>query len=231
METQTLKRKLGRLKQSQTIMGDGNPHWKGGQINKHCVRCGSEFKVYPSTLNRTHCSLTCANRDMADAQRGIVNPKKIHYGIANGAWRGGNLKYICAYCDKPFTAKRGNMRICCSRYCAKKLYLKLNPDSALIKSGYRFKSGNLNINWKGGITDKRQLERGAPEMKRWSRLVLERDWFACQDCGQETHNVQAHHIRSWAEYPELRYEVNNGITLCVECHKVRHKGNLISIAA
>ena len=73
-----------REKQANTIKGEGNPNWKGGLITKTCVRCSLSFQVYPSSLKQTHCSLACANRDMADAQRGVVNPKKIHYGEDNG---------------------------------------------------------------------------------------------------------------------------------------------------
>ena len=35
--------------------------------------------------------------------------------------------------------------------------------------------------------------------------------------------MEAHHVKSWAEYPKLRYQMNNGITFCKECHKEFHK--------
>lgn len=81
-----------RQKQANTIKGKGNPNWKGGQITKLCVRCDSPFLVYPSGNHRTHCSLTCANRDMADEQRGVSNLMKGRSGIANALYRNGFME-------------------------------------------------------------------------------------------------------------------------------------------
>lgn len=56
--------------------------------------------------------------------------------------------------------------------------------------------------------------------KSWRLQVYQRDRFACRKCGKRGRGVrlQAHHIRRWADFPELRYEVSNGITLCYTCH-------------
>jgi hypothetical protein len=53
----------------------------------------------------------------------------------------------------------------------------------------------------------------------WRNGVFERDNYTCQACGQIGGDLQAHHIRSWAEYPDLRYVIDNGLTLCIPCHK------------
>lgn len=53
----------------------------------------------------------------------------------------------------------------------------------------------------------------------WRNGVFERDNFTCQVCGQVGGDLQAHHLRSWSKYPDLRYVLENGLTLCVECHK------------
>lgn len=65
--------------------------------------------------------------------------------------------------------------------------------------------------------------RQCPEYKQWRRSVFERDGYRCQICGKRGGKLNAHHIKKYAYYPELRYTVSNGITLCYECHKAVHK--------
>ena len=61
-------------------------------------------------------------------------------------------------------------------------------------------------------------------MKIWSNLVKSRDNYICQKCGSEK-NLVAHHIKPWAENKDLRYNIENGITLCKECHLKEHNKN------
>lgn len=81
------------------------------------------------------------------------------------------------------------------------------------------KTGERSSNWKGGITPVNKLIRGSIEYKLWRGSVFERDQFTCQDCGDgRGGNLQAHHIRPFSLFPELRFAIDNGITLCKECH-------------
>lgn len=73
----------------------------------------------------------------------------------------------------------------------------------------------------GGFPNQRG--RWAPELKVWRKSVFERDHFTCQDCGKVGGYLNAHHVKSWAKYPDLRFELTNGITLCeTPCHKKAH---------
>lgn len=56
---------------------------------------------------------------------------------------------------------------------------------------------------------------------RWKRAVYKRDHRTCQKC-QSKEKLRAHHILSWKDYPELRFELSNGITLCKSCHDKLH---------
>ena len=58
--------------------------------------------------------------------------------------------------------------------------------------------------------------------RKWRLDVIKRDGGCCANCGSHD-NLQVHHIKHFAEYPELRFEVSNGITLCRQCHKELHK--------
>lgn len=55
--------------------------------------------------------------------------------------------------------------------------------------------------------------------RQWKNKVFKRDEFTCQVCNQVGAGIEAHHIKSWKNFPELRYKISNGITLCKECHK------------
>ena len=62
-----------------------------------------------------------------------------------------------------------------------------------------------------------------PEYKAWRLEVFKRDGFTCRlQCENCNGQIQAHHIFRWADYPELRYIINNGITLC-QAHHPRKK--------
>jgi 5-methylcytosine-specific restriction endonuclease McrA len=65
--------------------------------------------------------------------------------------------------------------------------------------------------------------RKCSDYKLWHKAVLERDNFTCQKCGQHGGDLVVHHINNFAEFPELRFALDNGITLCETCHKKFHK--------
>lgn len=79
-------------------------------------------------------------------------------------------------------------------------------------------SGKKHPQWKGGVSKGYKFGYYSLEYKNWRKAVFERDNFLCQNCGKDGY-ITAHHIKSFAHYPELRFELSNGITLCEECHK------------
>lgn len=81
-----------------------------------------------------------------------------------------------------------------------------------------FNSGEKHYNWKGGYSDCYRLRRSS-DYRNWRRDVFVRDQFICKKCGITHTYITAHHIKSFKDYPDLRFNVDNGITLCEECHK------------
>lgn len=77
--------------------------------------------------------------------------------------------------------------------------------------------------YRDGRSVERRGERLSAEYKRWRYDVFTRDSFACRRCSDDRGgNLNAHHIHSFAKHPELRMSLDNGITLCVPCHKAEH---------
>lgn len=85
--------------------------------------------------------------------------------------------------------------------------------------------GELNPNWKGGITNDKEVAMRSEEYKKWRNDVFKRDNYTCQCCGKMTHNIEAHHLDNFVQYIDKRYDVDNGITLCKKCHNPNQKGS------
>jgi len=98
--------------------------------------------------------------------------------------------------------------------------------------GYRARA--LNNKWKGGITPLNHKLRTSSDYKAWRRKVFEHDDYRCFGCGAKNgetgHRVklEAHHKYSFAEYPRIRFQVENGLTLCANCHAIEDKHRHVS---
>jgi len=82
----------------------------------------------------------------------------------------------------------------------------------------------LSSKWEQVIIQLSKRDRNTQEYRNWRREVYERDLYSCKQCGDSECKLNAHHIVRWIDSVELRYDLSNGITLCVECHSDVHKG-------
>ena len=93
------------------------------------------------------------------------------------------------------------------------------------------RKGEKSSSWKGGITPINNTIRKSLEYKLWREAVFKRDNFTCRFCGIRGGILQADHIKRFADYPELRFAIDNGRTLCIPCHlktdTYGNKSNLI----
>ena len=81
-------------------------------------------------------------------------------------------------------------------------------------------AGEKHHHWKGG--NSRWYKEGyySPKYLKWRERVFRRDHYTCRGCGKIGCYITAHHIKSFAHFPKLRFITKNGLTLCEECHKL-----------
>jgi 5-methylcytosine-specific restriction endonuclease McrA len=80
-------------------------------------------------------------------------------------------------------------------------------------------SGRNHHDWRGGITPINERLRKSVEYSAWRKQVFERDGYRCVKCFKSGSYLHADHILRFAEHPEKRLDIDNGRTLCVECHR------------
>lgn len=85
--------------------------------------------------------------------------------------------------------------------------------------------GEKNWNYKGGVTPELKLLRCTLEYEVWKLEVYKKDKGICRLCKKRCTNktITAHHLNNFRDFPELRFVVDNGMTLCRSCHmKIHH---------
>lgn len=93
--------------------------------------------------------------------------------------------------------------------------------------------GAKNWQWKGGIKSENRRIRKSLEYRLWRTSVFTRDDYTCQICKVRGGRLEADHIKLFSTHPELRFDINNGRTLCKPCHLKTptwgsHKGQGVS---
>lgn len=86
-------------------------------------------------------------------------------------------------------------------------------------------SGERSSFWRGGVSNRNKRIKRSLKFRLWREEVFKRDNYACQFCGNKSSKdnkvyLHPHHIKSFSDYPNLRFRVSNGITLCERCHKL-----------
>ena len=84
--------------------------------------------------------------------------------------------------------------------------------------------GDKNPSWKGGITPIRTKIWRSKKYSQWRQSVFKRDNYTCQKCKIRGSYLEAHHIKQFAYYPNLRFDIDNGATLCRNCHNLTKGG-------
>lgn len=194
-----------------------------------CLQCGKD--IYGVTKARIFCSQKCAD---------------VHRYIPKGRKKGKWLK--CAYCGKnvwvrPWRIKKFKFFFCSIKHhilflkkdafrktcivCGKIFYCQpcqvkyRNRETCSIKCRIKRQIEKAKINrQKNGFT-KHQIDRCirySVETEKWRKAVFARDNYTCQICGIKGGYLEADHIKPFAYFHKLRFELSNGRTLCRKCH-------------
>lgn len=93
-----------------------------------------------------------------------------------------------------------------------------------LQCSLKYRTGSTNPNWKGGIQTQYRKDRVSDKYIQWRRSVFERDHYACHLCNDSKGgNLVAHHILTFKNFPHLRFDIGNGVTMCKNCHIRIHK--------
>lgn len=154
-----------------------------------------------------------------------------------------HVRKECPECGVVFYVKQSLVRVvCCSRSCSAKKRMrehghpmagrKHRPESRAKQSAAkRGNGGPGHWNYKHGQSKGYREGKGSYEHVAWRKAVFERDNYTCRRCGDRGGYLEAHHIKGWAHYPELRFVVDNGLTVCVPCHAAldEHRAKFLKV--
>lgn len=118
----------------------------------------------------------------------------------------------CDYCGSVFEKKDAVINITEHNFCNMECRDKWQSENL---------KGNANPHWKGGNTNRVNRKRNSKKYKQWRKNIFERDGYVCQECGSNS-DLHAHHIVPVSEDESKMFDLDNGVTLCGECHSAKH---------
>lgn len=146
--------------------------------------------------------------------------------------KNGNVECVCKNCGKQFNTPKSYIAKGGGKFCSNNCrYVFKRGDNGANAGGGAWMLGENNPNYIDGKSSERKegRVRYAKELNQWRRRVYARDGYQCQECGikpRKQGQLNAHHIKHWATHESLRFDINNGITVCIDCHKAIHaRGN------
>jgi len=186
-----------------------------------CLNCGKEFSREKSTYKK-YCSDKC-RREFA--KKGIYvereclvcgqkftvrrcQDKKLCSIKCRGEYRKRKQKVICEICGKEIILPQSIAKN--RRFCSNKCMFVWRSSILSGENHPNYKDGK-------GISSHGTVGEDFKKLQLWRREILKRS-AECEICGA-TKQLEPHHIKPWALYPESRYELSNGKVLCKICHK------------
>lgn len=190
-------------------------------INKICKICHSTYRV-GNYRDKTsfYCSVKCYLLDPEWREK-ISNMHKGKSSSPNTTFKKGHIqseearkKMSLAKIGKLPPNKKPDVFIICL-FC--KIKKKIKPT---LEGRQKYCSKSCADNGKNyGKTTLQERLRRSKKYKIWRKAIFERDNYTCQICFMRGGYIHADHIKSFAHFPEERFNIDNGRTLCIECHR------------
>lgn len=186
---------------------------------KQCKICGKDFYKKVNVSRKKWKTMKCCSRSCAKI--GVPPPNK---GIPLSEERKLHLSKVL----KGRTCNTGRTHIKKGQHLSPETQFKKGQSSYWKGKNNPFFAGSNNPRWKGGITPEQKLVRWSQKYKDFREEIFKRDKYTCNDCGRRRKPgdrvvINVHHKKSFSEYKELRFDKSNVVTLCKECHKLKHK--------
>lgn len=161
--------------------------------------CGHNFMIFPGDLKRGRDKF-CSRKCFFESRRGVP----FHWGATSTSFKKGHKPSINAH-----KFKSGDKHWLYGKHWTLEMRKKLSLAHLGIDSQ----------KWFGFTTPERKRAMQHRLYKEWRKSVFERDDYTCKECGLRGVELHADHIKPWAFFDKLRYDINNGRTLCVDCHR------------
>lgn len=182
-------------------------HSEFGRVEIKCKNCFNSFKIPQSLIKKKiFCSPKCRKEYHKNHTEEYPTTFKVGH-------HGGSISCVCEHCQKTYNVRAARYKKLGSRFCS----MKCRIDHGAMGLG----KGPNHPRWTGK-SDEVSLLRHSEEYNTWRKSVYKRDNWTCRECKIKQNHPIAHHIKSFRNYPELRFDISNGITLCRKCHKIIH---------
>lgn len=177
-----------------------------------CISCGHQ-KRKETCLEKYGFETLLQNKEL------MTEYIKNIYGVDNYAKTNEFKEYYKKYCQETYGVDNifqlDDIKTKSKLTCIEKFGYEYHLQNEIQKEKYCI--GENSPSWVDGRSyiDRRYIK----ENRLWRFKVYEKDKFTCQCCDDNTGgNLVAHHLYSWDVNESKRYDIDNGITLCNQCH-------------
>lgn len=209
-------KRIGRL---TVIKDSGKRSW--GSIVWICqCNCGSIVEVRSSSLRKKNPTQSCGCLEKEVAQNIAIDLK-------------GKTFHRLTVLEKAYS-KNDRLFWKCQCVCGKTCFARSDQllsghtqsCGCYVRELTSMRKGKMSPTYNPNITDE-EREKGRflfhDDLEQWRKSVFERDDYTCQICGKRGSTIHAHHLNGYHWDKNERFSIDNGVTLCKDCHYTFHR--------